>query len=44
MTTPFSPNQLKYVISGAAKVSKSNKAEDFKLTKLPKSLGGRGED
>lgn len=44
MTTPFSPDQLKYVLSGAAKVSKSNKAEDFKLTKLPKSLGGRGED
>lgn len=45
LTTPFSysPDQLKYVISGAAKVRKSNKAEDFILTKLPKSLGGRGE-
>lgn len=35
-------DQLKYVISGAAKVRKSNKAEDFSPTKLPKSLGGRG--
>lgn len=38
-----SPDQLKYVISRAAKVRKSNKAEDYSLTSLPKSLGGHSE-
>lgn len=36
-----SPDQLNYMSWSGAKVRESNKAEDFGLTKLPKSLGGK---